>query len=120
MRHPPILTQGHHAPPSGGPSRTCRPPPGGPPGPGAPLPMWAPELTTRTTPRTDAQMRRLPLTPIATLALTAALTPALVVLPTRARPAAPARPVAPHVVTLDLAANDPAGPNVTAPGTFAL
>jgi len=65
-------------------------------------------------------MRRLPLTPIATLALTAALTPALVVLPTVARPAAPARPVAPHVVTLDLAANGLAGSNGTAPGTFAL
>ncbi len=53
-------------------------------------------------------MRRMTLTPIATLALTAALTPALVVLPTFARPAASPRPVAPRIVALDLHAADPA------------
>ncbi|HYJ74219.1 MAG TPA: peptidoglycan recognition protein, partial [Kineosporiaceae bacterium] len=66
-------------------------------------------------------MRRLPLTPIATLALTAALTPALVVLPTVARPTQPAHPVAPHVVALDLAAADPgAFAKLAAPGAPAL
>jgi N-acetylmuramoyl-L-alanine amidase-like protein/putative cell wall binding repeat protein len=52
-------------------------------------------------------MRRLTLTPIATLALTAVLTPALVVLPTMARPAARPRPVAPRVQALDLHRADP-------------
>jgi hypothetical protein len=66
-------------------------------------------------------MRRLPLTPIATLALTAALTPALVVLPTVARPAAPARPVAPRVAALDLSRADPAAfAALAAPGAPAL
>jgi hypothetical protein len=66
-------------------------------------------------------MRRLPLTPIATLALTAALTPALVVLPTLATPAAPARPVAPRVVALDLSGADPAAfTALAAPGAPAL
>jgi putative cell wall-binding protein len=66
-------------------------------------------------------MRRLPLTPIATLALTAALTPALVVLPTLARPAAPAHPVAPRVVALDLGGADPgAFAALAAPGAPAL
>jgi hypothetical protein len=66
-------------------------------------------------------MRRLPLTPIATLALTAALTPALVVLPTVTRPGGPAHPVAPRVVALDLGGADPgAFAALAAPGAPAL
>jgi hypothetical protein len=66
-------------------------------------------------------MRRLPLTPIATLALTATLTPALVVLPTVTRPAAPAHPVTPRVVALDLGGADPgAFAALAAPGAPAL
>ncbi len=47
-------------------------------------------------------MRRLPLPTTATLALAAALTPALVVLPTVSRPAPVPRPVPPHLVVLGL------------------
>jgi putative cell wall-binding protein len=66
-------------------------------------------------------MRRLTLTPIATLALTTPLTPALVVLPTVATPAATARPVASRVVALDLDEADPgAFTALAAPGAPAL
>src|SRR4051812_29118321 len=48
------------------------------------------------------RMRRLPLPPAVTLALAAVVTPALVVLPTVARPAPTARAVAPRIAALPL------------------
>ena len=65
-------------------------------------------------------MRRPLLTPIATLALTAAVTPVLVVLPTMARPAAP-HTVRPQLEVLDLHTVDlGAYAAVAAPGAAAL
>ena len=67
-------------------------------------------------------MRRLPLMPIATLALTTAVvTPALVLLPTVAPAAARPHPVAPRVVALDPLSADPgAFSALAAPGAPAL
>src|SRR4051794_6038068 len=66
-------------------------------------------------------MRRLPLMPIATLALTAAVTPVLIVLPTLSRPGALPHPVAPRVVVLDAHTADPgAFTALAAPGAPAL
>src|SRR4051794_4062548 len=84
--------------------------------------MRAGRRAPRTTPRTDAQpMRRLPLLPLATLALTAAVTPVLIVLPTVARPGARPHAVPPRVASLDLPKVDPGQFSaLAAPGAPAL